>query len=73
MKRLMLGGIILAVLIVVGIFVFIFPKGNNSLPSTETESSNPVSIPENIEKNCIGFDVGMPEEISLVSEIGGAG
>jgi putative hemolysin len=49
-------------------------------PSIQPEPSNKSvetiqpakSIPESIEKNCIGFVIGGPDEIMLISEIGGA-
>jgi len=40
-------------------------------PVKEAEKPKILSIPKSVEDNCIGFDIGMPEEITMVSEIGG--
>jgi hypothetical protein len=37
----------------------------------ESEISSELIIPTSIENNCIGFVIGSPEEIALISEIGG--
>jgi len=63
--------IILIVIVIIAFVFFILLKrnGNNDL-NLNKNSSQPVSISDSIEKNCIGFDIGMPEEIEMVSQIG---
>jgi hypothetical protein len=72
------------ILIILGIFILILlaflflagPKSDKDLSDknleNNTKTSKIVVIPASIEENCIGFVIGSPDEIKLVSEIGGA-
>ena len=62
--------LVMLVIIILAIFAFMKKNENNSLELNKNPSQ-PVSIPDSTQKNCIGFDIGMPEEIELVSQIGG--
>jgi hypothetical protein len=69
-KVLILIGSVIALLILI-FFLLIQQNPENDTKISKSEKSNIVIIPENIENNCIGFDIGMPEEVGLVSQIGG--
>jgi hypothetical protein len=74
---LILGAVVvLLILFVLIFFLFIKPSSedvllNNNSNNNGNVNGNVLIIPESIENNCIGFDIGMPEEIKLVSQIGG--
>lgn len=63
--------IIIGVLVLATIILFVSPS---FIPkeNSEVENQSPVVIPSSIEKNCIGFVIGAPEEMQLINEIGGA-
>lgn len=46
-------------------------QSGDQLYETSSEPGNVVSIPEKIQNNCIGFVIGGPEEIELISSING--
>jgi len=63
-------GIIIIILL---IGFFLFPKSNpEDNIITEPEKPSIMTIPPHVENNCIGFVIGGPDEMTMISEIGGA-
>ena len=71
MKRMAL--ILIGILIIslgVAFFIFVLPFSTNEM--IDESVFDVKTIPTSIEENCIGFVIGSPNEVSLISEIGGA-
>jgi len=69
MKRGILIGIIIVIAIIIAAF-FVFIN-QNSKENLNAENQSPTTIPDSVENNCIGFVIGAPDEIPLISKIGG--